>query len=80
MRSWFKKAAEANRSHAQGAMSSRPAAWEMTFRALEEIERAQEPKVVVETTPRGGAIIKGGTKARAEFFEQFIDWSSDLAA
>jgi len=47
---------------------------------LEEIEQAQEPKVVVEATPRGGAIIKGGIKARAEFFEQFIDWSSDLAA
>ena len=33
----------------------------------------QDAAVTVKHTPRGGAIVEGGTKARLAFFEQFLE-------
>ncbi|KAL1521140.1 hypothetical protein AB1Y20_022694 [Prymnesium parvum] len=77
VRSWFKFSAPSpNKKKREASPVRKPE----TFRALEEIEQSQVPKVVVESTPRGGAIVKGGIKARAEYFEQFLNWDADLTA
>lgn len=48
------------------------------LRAIEDIE--QSAAVTMATTPRGTEVPIGGARAKQQFFEQFIDWTSDLMA